>query len=117
MRVPYLGKALGGWTTKTNVMIITKTVSNFQGVQTPVSMVLDINYQPMPQTQVDRKPIEQRTWKWWTLIVKGVSTLLKVDDLVMIGSYGFRVQSARDWTTSGFSIFEAIQDFTPEPSS
>lgn len=108
-----------GWTAKIPVLIVTKTVVDHQVTETPVNAVLDINYQPMPASQVNRKPEEQRTWLWWTFIIKGrvPSTLLKVDDVVTIGTKTFRVQSGlRDWTTSGFSICEAIEDFTPPPA-
>lgn len=108
-----------GWTAKIPVLIVTKTVVDHQVTETPVNAILDINYQPMPASQVNRKPEEQRTWLWWTFIIKGriPSTLLKVDDVVTIGAKTFRVQSGlRDWTTSGFSICEAIEDFTPSPA-
>ncbi len=119
MKTPYLGGALKGWTAKIPVLIVTKTVVDHQVTEIPVQAVLDINYQPMPASQVNRKPEEQRTWLWWTFIIKGKvpSTLLKVDDVVTIGTKIFRVQSGlHDWTTSGFSICEAIEDFTPPPA-
>jgi hypothetical protein len=112
MRVPYLGSAVKGWTRPVVCKVITKTVVDHEVVETPSTVTLDINYQPMPAAQVNRKPEEQRTWKWWTLIVKNPKITLKVDDTVAIGSLKFRIQSFSDWTTSGFSGYEAIEDFT-----
>lgn len=115
MRVPYLAGALKGWTRPLQVLVLTRSVVDHQVVETPVLITLDINYQPMPAATVNRKPEEQRTWKWWTLLVKEPNTTLKTDDIITIGPLTFRIQSSNDWTTSGFSAYEAIEDFTPPP--
>lgn len=112
MKMPYLGNTLKGWTTPTAVKLITKTVVAHQVVQTPSNVTLNLNYQPMPPAQVNRKPEEQRTWKWWILTIKSPSVLLKTDDQISIGGYDFRIQSAADWRTSGVATYEAIEDFT-----
>lgn len=120
MKVPYIAGALKGWTAPLSVTFIVKTVVDHQVTETPTTATVDINYQPMPPAQVDRKPAEQRTWIWWTLIIMGQTPLLKTDDIVVVGAYNFRIQNARDWTTSGASVYEAIQDFQdppPEPST
>jgi hypothetical protein len=117
VKPPYIEGALKGWTQKLTATVITKTVVDHRVVETAVTMVLDINYQPMPSTQVNRKPEEQRTWIWWTLIIKGKTPLLKTDDMVSLNGFNFRIQSGvRNIRTSGASIYEAIQDFM-EPSS
>jgi hypothetical protein len=119
MRVPYLGGALKGWTAPTPVRDVTQTVVDHEVVEIATDLTLDMNAQPMPPSQVNRKPEEQRTWLWWTFIIRGSvpSTVLKVDSVVFLKGKTFRVQSGlRDWTTSGFSICEAIEDFTPPPS-
>ena len=117
MRVPYLAGALKGWTRPIVCLVVVKSVVDHQVVETPSQITLDINYQPMPASQVNRKPEEQRTWKWWTLIIKNPTIQLKVDDVVTIGSLTFRFQSGLSyWTTSGFSVCEAIEDFTPPPA-
>jgi hypothetical protein len=116
MRVPYLGNAIKGWTKPIACLVVVKTVVDHEVVETPSEITLNINYQPMPSVQVSRKPEEQRTWKWWTFIIKNPTIQLKIDDVVTIGSLTFRVQSGlSDWTTSGFSTCEAIEDFTPPP--
>lgn len=116
MKVPYLGGAVKGWTRPIVCLLVVKTVVDHQVVETPSTVTLDINYQPMPAAQVNRKPEEQRTWKWWTLIIKNPTIMLEVDDVLTIDSYTFRIQSFSNWTTSGFSGAEAIEDFTPPPT-
>lgn len=96
--------------------MVEKLVVDHKVVEVPTEVILDMNYQPMPPQEVMRKPEEQRSWKWWTLIIRSKNQLLKPDDVLTIGNLTFRIQSAgRDWTTSGFSIWEAIEDFTPPP--
>lgn len=115
MRVPYLGGAVKGWTRKIECLLVTKTVVDHEVVETLSKVTIDINYQPMPTAQVNRKPEEQRTWRWWNLIIKNPTIMLEVDDVLTIDSLTFRVQSFSNWTTSGFSTCEAIEDFTPAP--
>lgn len=113
MSVPYVGGALKGWTRKTPVKIVTQTVVQHQTVQSTKDATLNINFQPMPAAKVNRKPEEQRTWKWWSIFIAGTSVKLETDDIIIRPSgQRFRIQSANDWTESGFSKYEAIEDYT-----
>ena len=115
MKLPYMGRALRGWTAPVEVMLVTKSVVNFVLKETQSPMVLDIGYQPMPVAQVNRKAEEQRTWLWWTIILKGAQApVLKTDDQVVVKGLTFRIQcGVQDWSASGFSLYEAVQDFSP----
>lgn len=108
MPVPYLAGALRGWTTATTVRLITKTVVNHKIVQTQTDTVLNINRQPVPSANVDEKPEEQRTWKWWAIIVQE-GPLLKTDDQIIIGGLRFLIKKASDWSESGFQKYECIE--------
>ena len=117
MPVPYMAGALKGWTKKTNVKIVTQSVVDHETVETKVPAILDINFQPMPTATVNRKPEEQRTWSWWSIIIKKPTVLLKTDDIIIRPSgQRFKIQSGNNWTESGFSKHEAIEDYT-EPST
>lgn len=112
MTVPYLGNALIGWTTKTDITVITQTVVNHETVEAGTTTIKDVNFQPMPAAKVNRKPEEQRTWKWWSIIIKSKTVLLKTDDKIKDSSgKTFRIESANDWRESGFSKYEAIEDY------
>lgn len=113
MPVPYLGHVLKGWTRKTPVKIITQTIVNHQTVESdPDPVKLDINFQPMPAWKVNRKPEEQRTWIWWSILIRNPTIILKTDDIIIRPSgQRFRIQSGNDWTESGFSKYEAIEDY------
>ena len=111
MPVPYMAGALRGWTRKTNVLVITQSVVNHQTVESSSPKTLDINFQPMPAAKVNRKPEEQRTWLWWSIIIKR-GPILKTDDIIVRASgQRFRIQSANDWSESGFTKYEAIEDY------
>ena len=112
MPVPYVGNAIKGWTRKTNIKIVTQSVVDFKTVESTTDAKLDINFQPMPAWSVNRKPEEQRTWKWWSIIIKNASVNLNTDDIIIKPSgQRFRIQSGNDWTESGFSKYEAIEDY------
>lgn len=92
-----------------------------------MAMMIRANFQPMPQTQVDRKPLEQRTWSWWTITVEMNTATLSVpnslgntviatpsfgvDDLIVYGGKNYRIQSINDWDESGYAVYQAIEDF------
>jgi len=112
MPVPYVAGALKGWTRKTPVKIVTQSVVNHQTVEATADATLDINFQPMPAWKVNRKPEEQRTWKWWSIIIKNPTVNLNTDDIIIRPTgQRFRIQSGNDWTESGFSKYEAIEDY------
>lgn len=113
MSVPYLGNALKGWAKKTNIKVITQTVVDHETVESESDVSYHANFQPMPAAKVNRKPEEQRTWKWWSVIIMDKTVLLKTDDKIQNDSgQNFRVQQANDWRSSGFTKYEAIEDYT-----
>lgn len=112
MPVPYMGNTIKGWTRKTAVKIVTQSVVQHQTTEATADATLNINFQPMPAAKVNRKPEEQRTWKWWSIIIRSASVLLETDDKIIRPSgQVFRIQSANDWRESGFSKYEAIEDY------
>ena len=111
MRVPYMGKTLKGWTQKTNIKKVTQTIVNHKTVETESPITLKCNFQPMPAAKVNRKPEEQRTWKWWSIIVTE-GELLKTDDIIIKDSVRYKIESVNNWTESGFQKYEAIEDYT-----
>lgn len=111
MAVPYLAGALKGWTKKTSVKVVTQSVVDHKTINTTSDKILDINFQPMPAAKVNRKTEEQRTWSWWSIIIKK-GPLLKTDDIIIRSSgQRFKIESANDWSESGFTKYEAIEDY------
>lgn len=113
MPVPYLGNALKGWTKKTNIKVISQSVVDHETVETPTPVSFPANFQPMPAAKVNRKPEEQRTWKWWTVIIKDKTVLFSTDDIIQDNSgREFRIEQANDWRESGFTKYEVVEDYT-----
>lgn len=113
MPVPWMKNALRGWTQITTITKIVQSVVNFKTVETPTIITLDCNFQPMPAATVNRKPEEQRTLKWWSIIVKD-GELLKTDDIIEKDGIRYRIQSTSNWSESGFQKYEAIEDYTSD---
>jgi hypothetical protein len=111
MPVPYLANALNGWTKKKTCQVVTKTVVNHKVLKSTSNVILDINIQPVPMTQVEKKPADQRSWKWWSIIVKK-GPLLKTDDKVIVDSITYNIMKVGNWSESGFQKYEAIEDYT-----
>ena len=113
MSIPYLGNALKGWVKDTNITIITQTVVDHETVETESTTTYPANFQPMPAAKVARKPEEQRTWKWWSVIIQDKTVLLSTDDIIQNDSgKKFRIEQANDWRESGFTKYEAVEDYT-----
>jgi len=115
MPVPQLAGAVKGWTKKRTIKVITQSIVDHRTVETESTITKPMNFQPMPPAVVNRKPEEQRTWDWWSVIIRDRTVLLKTDSII-IDSYGrsFRVQKANDWRESGFSKYEVIEDYEEE---
>jgi hypothetical protein len=112
MPVPFLGRALRGWTRSTTINLVTKTVVDYEVEESEIPTTLQANFQPMPAAQVNRKPEEQRTWKWWSIIVKDKTVLFQTDDVITDAEgTRFRIEKANDWRESGFTKYEAVEDY------
>lgn len=110
MPVPYLGNAIKGWVKKKPVIIITKITANHLTQELETATTLEINIQPTPHARVMRMPAEQRTWKWWAIIIRQ-GPELKPDDVVVVNNKRYVIQSFGDWTESGFQKYDAIEDY------
>ena len=110
MAVPHLAGALRGWTTPRTVTRVTQTVVNFQTQDAITDITLDCNIQPMPAQEVARRPEDQREWKWWSIIVR-YGPLLNVDDIITVDAISYRIEKVHNWLESGFTKYEAIQDY------
>lgn len=123
MSIPYVRSAIRGYCKSTAVQLSTQSISGFLTTETLTPLTIRANFQPMPKTQVDRKPLEQRTWVWWTILVEmrtAINTAtntviptprMNIDDIVVRNGQSFRIQSITDWEESGYVMYEAIEDF------
>lgn len=112
MAIPNVSRALRGWMKNRSVVIITKNVVNHLTVETSAPAVtIKMNIQPMPQENVNRKPEDQRSWKWWSIWIQH-GPLLKVDDKITVDDKTYRIEVVGDWTEGGYQFYEAVEDYS-----
>lgn len=105
---PQMGSALLGWGIPVQMKIISKQPVDFELQEDVVAVpTLEMMLQAMSPQKVDRKPENERTWKWWD----GWSIKRVPLDSVMQDPDGkeFRVSSVRDWSQAGFFAYELVE--------
>lgn len=112
MSMPYLGRAFRGWTKRRKVYKITKKTINYLTVQTATVEIFDIMISPLQPEKVQRKPEEQRSWKWYNLLTKSKNTALSIDDIILVSGIYYRIESVQPWTEAGYRRYEATEDYT-----
>lgn len=112
MPIPNVSRALRGWTKPQSVRIVTKTVVNHIIQQTAEVITLDMMLQPLQPEKLRRKPEEQRSWKWYSILVKASGRELKPDDQIVVGGIAYRIDSRQPWTDAGYRRYEATEDYT-----
>ena len=114
MSIPNVSGALRGWTKKREVKIVTKTVENFLMKQSASVITVDMMNQPLRPEVVNRKPEEQRAWKWQELVIKSREPVFKIDDYIVIDGIGYRVSSIQDWNLAGYRRYEVYEDYSDD---
>jgi hypothetical protein len=110
MGIPKVSGALKGWTKKRTVIIITQNVVDHDVVEVETPITLSINIQPLPATILNQKTEEERSWKWFSLWIKG-STVLENQDIAIIDGVRYRVMKNSDWSPAGYTNYEVKEDF------
>jgi hypothetical protein len=109
---PQMKGCLKGWVKKKTITSYTKDVIDYQTVLTATTMTAWVNWQPMPSEKVNKKPEEQRAWKWHQIVIDN-SIILKIDDWITIDDKNFNIMEISDWSMSGFYNYEAIEGYLP----
>lgn len=117
--IPNMRNTMRGWTKPYEVLIITFGIDSDRGTRTQIAnpMTLQINKQPTPANKVQRRPSEQWSWKWWSLIVID-GPRLQNDDAIVIDGMRYRIEEVSDWSESGFMKYQTVEDYVyeiPEP--
>lgn len=110
---PDVSSALMNWTRSTQMAVVKKAAVDYEVQETITDLVwFDAMLVPMKPQEVDRKPENERIWKWWTMITKKD---LQIDTVLQDPScLRFRVQSKEDWSQAGFiqyGLVEQPKDF------
>jgi hypothetical protein len=110
MSIPRVGHVVKGWTKRTSVSFVVKTVVNHKVVKTLIETIVDLCLQPMPAEKVNKKPEEQRSWKWFTIFMRS-TTELNNNDEIYIADKKYTIISKTAWQDAGYYAFEAVEDF------
>ena len=108
MKLPNMKKTLRGWTQWFSVTIRTQKLINHVLDWETSSARIKANLQPIPQTKIDKKVGEERTWKWWTLVIE-IGQLLKSQDQIIIKEKKYKIMSVGDYNDYGFRSYEVVE--------
>lgn len=109
--VPDAGTALDDWYQVMTFGIITKTVSDFQVIETVVNTTFMGVWQPLSGRQLMMKPEGQRQWNWWMLHSQ-LQLELKIDDVVIYLTKQYRVMANKNYTLEQYRYYELCEDWT-----
>lgn len=105
---PSMRDVLSGFTRRNQFAVVTKTVSDFEAVESKAAVAwFSGSFQPLPSQRLTLKPEGQRTWKWWTL---WTTQKLKLDDVVKDRcNKEYRVLSVSDWFEAGYYQYDLAE--------
>jgi hypothetical protein len=112
MSIPHVSGALRGWTKKRTIKIIEKTVVNFLTVYRAEIVTGNVFIAPLQPEKIRRKPEEQRSWKWYAVILKIGERSLKIDDQIEVGGIVYVIDSVQPWDEGGYRRYEATENYT-----
>jgi uncharacterized repeat protein (TIGR02543 family) len=87
-------------------------VVDFVVQQVAELVALDIMISPLKAEEVNRKPEEQRAWKWYSFLTKASARELSIDSQLIVDGLAYRVESRQPWTEAGYRRYHATEDYT-----
>lgn len=112
MSIPNVSGAFRGWTKRRAVRIVTKQTVNYLIQQIAELVTMDIMISPLKAEEVNRKPEEQRSWKWYSFLVKGNTRELPIDSQLLVDGLAYRIESRQPWKEAGYRRYHATEDYT-----
>ena len=108
--LPNLTNAVRAWMQPFTFERITKTITNYQLVETKTTIAFTGVIAPLKQTDLEIKPEGQRNWKW--LEVHSTTDLeLALDDFVIWKTKRYRVMGRFDYEDYGYFRYELAEAF------
>lgn len=108
--VPDMSGTLQDWYQKMTFGVITKTVTDFQVVESVVEIQFMGVWQALDNRKLMLKPEGQRAWSWYTLHSQPTINL-KVDDIIIYLTRQYRVMSKKNFSLYKFQRYELIGDW------
>lgn len=105
---PNVSSVFLNWTSAVQMKVITITPVDFEAQENTLAVpILEMVIQHMSPQKVDRKPENERRWRWldaWCKDKIEIDTQLQDPDRIE-----YRVQSVSDWSQGGFWHAELVQ--------
>lgn len=109
--VPNVSGALLNWFQKMVFGLVTKTIQDFQVIETVVQINFMGVIQPLSGRQLMMKPEGQRQWNWiW--VHSDISLNLKIDDVIIYLETQYRVMTKKDYNIYGYIEWTLVNDYT-----
>jgi hypothetical protein len=108
--LPNVMDALNGWFQDNTFTLITKTVVDFELVETQVQSSFYGVKQPMSPEVLKLKPEGQRSWDWNT-IHSTPELILKTDDIIIMEGHNYRVMERLDYAAYGYLEYHLVKDY------
>ena len=109
--VPNVNDAIIDWFQPMVFGVVTKTVVNFQLVETKTSINFAGVWQPLTDRQLMIKPEGERAWKWFWLHADP-SLILEPDAVVTYLGVQYRVMAQKDYRLYGYVEYQLVEDYT-----
>jgi hypothetical protein len=108
--LPNLSGAVMAWVQPFSVDRITKTITNYQAVETKTTMTFKGIVAPLKQTDLELKPEGQRQWRW--LEIHSTTDLnFALDDQLIWRTVTYRIMAAQNWADYGYYRYELAEAF------
>ena len=108
--LPQVDDALFGWFQTVTFTLITKTIVDFELVETTVESSFYGVKQPMSPQELKMKPEGERSWKWYTIHAT-TELILKNDDIIIIEDTKFRVMKKLDYKEYAYVQYDVLEDY------
>lgn len=112
--VPDVSGALFSYFQEMTFTIVSKTVVNFQVVETATNIVFQGVWMPARTQDLMIKPEGQRKWKYFKVFSQ-INVELDPDDIITYRGTQYRVVAKRDENLYGYFEMDLCEDYTGEP--
>lgn len=109
--VPNMSDTIAGYLQAMTFDVLTKTVVDYQNVETTTPVDFQGTFQPFSDRQLLLKPEGQRSWSWF-MVHSQIALPLKNDDVVKYLGIQYRVMSQKQYPLYGFYEYHIINDYT-----
>ena len=110
MRQPKVDFVLNCWSEPIELIKITTSVVDYQNVRTEEIINFKGVIQPLKAEQINIKPLETRSWKWFMIHTRA-EIAINTNDKIEIDSKEYKVMDKNDYNRNGFYEYHIIESY------